>query len=292
MNKNIIKKKRPFMYWISALLFLALSGCVDLKAIRSFSEISSESATYRSFTDDYVGSMKRQKNYQSENNRAKLDTIIKIRESQCTLVMELHKEVFSYMKVLGELSSDEIISYDKSFNAMVIARPAKQNENGGQYLKKEQIDAFNALAKLLAKATSDSYRKRKLKEIIASSNKDFMIVIGALKNFIESGYIESLTNERIATNNYYQTIINTAIENPPQHAAIAILKDMLNEKIDGIDEKKHAAELYVKILNTIGEGHQFLYDKRSIISSKQTLFTIRRYGNDISTLYNTITKLK
>lgn len=294
MKGSSVKKHQKIKGLISVLLFLSLvlSGCVDLKAIRAFSEISSESTTYTTFTDDYVKSVERQKRYQDEKQFVKLDKIIKEREAQRPALLAIHKEVSNYMSALGKLASDEIIIYDKSLDGMSEKIGTIKDKDGNQVFKKEQIDAFGALSKLLSKAATDAYRQTKLKEIIKSSNKDFQIVIATLKQYIEIGYIESLANEKVAVEKYYNTVIKTAKYNPPQQAAIELVLDKFIERKDAIDTKKKAAESYIKILNKIAEGHQLLYDKRADISSEELLATIEGYGKDISTLYKAVKELK
>jgi hypothetical protein len=267
---------------ISVLLFLSLvlPGCADLKSIRAFSEISAESTTYTTFTDDYVKSVERQKRYQDESQAGKLDEIRKEREAQRPALLAMHKSVSTYMSALGELASDEIISYDKSLDDMSDKIGTIKDKHGNQVFKKEQIDALGALSKLLSKAATDAYRQNKLKEIIASSNKDFQIVITTLKQYIEIGYIGSLDNEKVAVEKYYNTVIATAKHNPPQQAAVELVLDKFIERKDAIDTKNKAAESYIKILNKISEGHQLLYDRRADISSEQLLATIKGYGKD------------
>ncbi|MBI5875021.1 MAG: hypothetical protein HZB81_04125, partial [Deltaproteobacteria bacterium] len=144
MNKYL----QSYQGLISLLLFLSLvlSGCADLKSIRAFSEISSESTAYTSFTDDYVKSVERQKRYQDASHYEKLDEIIKEREAQRSALLAIHKGVSDYMSALGELASDEIISYDKSLVEMSQTMETIKDKDGNQVFKKEQIDAFGDLS--------------------------------------------------------------------------------------------------------------------------------------------------
>lgn len=85
MKRCSVNKHQKIIGSFSILLFFALLlfGCVDLKAIRAFSGISSDAATYTTFTDDYVKSVERQKRYQSgEEQLNQLDKIMKEREAQ------------------------------------------------------------------------------------------------------------------------------------------------------------------------------------------------------------------
>jgi hypothetical protein len=292
MKERPARRPQKLNWLFSFLLIfpLAVSGCVDLKAIRAFSEISSQSATYTTFTNDYVRSIERLKRYQQEDQQKNLDTIIKEREAQRPVLLAIHKEISAYMNALAKLSSDNIISYDNSLDEMSKKMETIKDENGKQLFKKDEVDAYGGLAKLLAKAATDSSRQKGLKKIIESSNKDFQIIIALLKKSIEIGYVQSLKDEKVAVNKYYENIMETAKLNPDQQAGIKLLSI---EKQNAIDTKRKTAESYVKILNKIGEGHQLLYDKRSEIkSSKQLRVAMKVYEKDISTLYKAVKELK
>ncbi|MFH0771540.1 MAG: hypothetical protein V1933_02850 [Candidatus Omnitrophota bacterium] len=272
---------------------LALCGCADLKSIRDFSDISSESAIYTAFAGDYVKSLERQKGYQScAEEKEKLDKIIERRKAQLSGLLAIHKEVSDYMSALGQLASDEIISYDKSLDEMHKKMEKIKDENGKPIFEKKDMDAFGALSKLLAKAATDAYRQNKLKEIIGLANNDFQELITALKKCVEGGYIESLKNEEEAVKKYYGKILKTAENNPPQDAAIELLRDRFVEKKDAVDAKINAAESYVKILDKIGKGHQLLYDDRNDISSRLLLSNIKGYSKDISNLYKSVKEIR
>ncbi len=269
---------------------LIVSGCVDLKAIRAFSEISSQSATYTNFTDDYVRSIERQKSYQQEDRQKNPDAIIKEREAQRLVFLAIHKEISAYMTTLASLSSNNVISYDHSLDEMAKKMEAIKGENEKNFFKKGEVDAFKSLARLLAKATTNSYRRKDLKQFIELSNKDFQIIIGLLKRFIEIDYIGSLESEKVAVKKYYEDFIKNAKLNPDQQIGIEFLS---TDRQNAIETKRKGAESYEKILNKIGEGHQLLYDKRSEIeSSKQLMVTMKVYEKDISALYKTLKELK
>lgn len=273
------------------LLFLSC-GCANLKAIRAFSAVSAESAAYSAFTEDYVNTIERQKRYQSEGQLARLEAIIKERNAQRPGLLAIHKELCDYMNALGHLAADELVVFDESLNELAKEIKGIKDQSGYPAFKKESVDAFGALSRLLAKAATDAYRQKKLKDIIGSSNKDFQIVIGTLGEFFEIGYLESLAAERVAVEKYYRTVISTAEHQPPQQAAVELVKEIFYERKDAIDAKEKGAVTYLKILTKIAKGHQLLFDGRNKLSSDQLLATVRSYGNDISNLYSAVIALR
>lgn len=254
--------------------------------------MSAESVAYTAFTEDYANTIERQKRYQSEGQLAHLDEIIKERNAQRPGLLAIHKELCDYMNAVGNLAADELVVFDSSLNELAKEIKGIKDKSGDPAFNKEQVGAFGAISKLLAKAATDAYRQKKLKEIIGSSNKDFQIVIGTLGQFIETGYLESLANERTAVEKYYRTVISTAEHQPPQQAAIELVKERFYERKDAIDAREKAAVTYLKILTKIAKGHQLLFDGRNKLSSDQLLATIHSYGNDISNLYSAVITLR
>lgn len=282
-----VKKKNWRLFLplsLTALIFL--SACADLKSIRRFADTSADSVGYTSLSREYLTSIERQKRYQEEKYHAKLDELSKKRKEQEPALLGLHMGVEEYMSALGALASDELVSYNKSLDSFA------DGIKTTRLIKDNEADAFAALTKLIAKAATDAYRQKKLKQLIGDSNKDFQIVIGAMKELVGRAFIESLDNEEISAEKYYKEIIKIAEAAPPQQASIELVRDKWLQKKDEIEAKKQACNLYVETLSKIGEGHLLLFDKRDQLSSKQLLDTINSYGKDVSKLYNKIKDLK
>lgn len=269
---------------LAALVFLA--ACADLKLIRKFADTSADSAGYTSLSADYPKSIERQKRYQEEKHHAQLDKEFQKRKEQQPALLGLHKGVKEYMSALGALASDELVSYDKSLDSL--AGDIKKTK----LIDEAKADAFAALTKLITKAATDMYRQRKLKQLIADSNRDFQIVIGAMSDIVGQDFVSSLDNESVAVDKYYKEIVTIADKAPPQQAAVELVKETWREKKDELEAKKQACGLYVKTLKKIGEGHQLLFDNQDKLSSKQLLDSINSYSKDVSELYKKIKDLK
>ena len=82
----------------SALLLLGLTqGCVDLKAIQDFANISAESAEYTTLVYNYLDFPDRQKRYQPENRHAQLDAMAQERLARKTELLLRHHVIEEYM---------------------------------------------------------------------------------------------------------------------------------------------------------------------------------------------------
>ncbi|MCR4289673.1 MAG: hypothetical protein NUV86_05365 [Candidatus Scalindua sp.] len=271
---------------VSLAAAVLLSACADLKSIRKFADISADSAGYTSLSADYPKSIERQKRYQEEKYHAQLDKEFQRRKAQQPALLALHKGVEEYMSALGALASDELISYDKSVDSL--AGEIKK----AKLIDDTKADAFASLTKLIAKAATDSYRQRKLKQLIGDSNKDFQTVIGAMSDIVGQGFVSSLDNEEVAVDKYYKEIVTIADKAPPQQAAVELVKEKWRGKKDEVEAKKQACSIYVKTLKTIGQGHQLLFDNKDKLSTKQVLDSINSYGKEVSDLYKKIKDIK
>ena len=276
--KNIRFNGRIFVVFI----FLALiTGCANLTAIREFADISAQSADYTGLVDNYVESPVRQKWYQPDSMHESLETTNKQRQEQKERLKLRHMLIEEYMDALGQLAADEIVTYNKEIDAL--GKAVQQNK----FLDKKEAAAFSAISKVLVKAVSDNWRRRKLKNLVDKSNDSFQIVVGSLKKIVDEGFSGDIENERLAINKYYKGIIVQSNEK----ACIAVLNEWRELKNSKIEERKKAIKDYSTILNKISRGHQDLYDNRKKMSRKELLAQMRHYAKDIGTLYISIKNL-
>jgi protoporphyrinogen oxidase len=268
---------------LAVLVFLA--ACADLKSIRKFADISADSAGYTALSVDYVKSIEREKRYQEEKFHKDLDEKIKKRKEQQPALLGLHKGVEEYMKAIGALAADELVSYDKSIDS--IAEDVKKTK----LVEDKVTDAFSAIIKIITKAATDAYRQRELNRIISESNKDLQIVLTAMINIVELDFVSSLENEKVAIEKFYKEIVIVSEKAPPQQASIQLLRETWQKKQDEIETKEQSCIVYSRTLKKIAEGHQLLFDNRDKLSSRQVLDLINNYSNDISNLLKSVTNL-
>ncbi len=287
-DEQMKAKTKRWTLFLPAILagLVFLSACADLKSIRVFADKSADLAGYTSLSADYPRSVERQKRYQEEKYHAKLDEELQKRNAQQPALLALHKGVEEYMSALGALASDELVSCDQSVDAL--AGEIKK----AKLIDDSKADAFASLTKLIAKASTDLYRQKKLKQIIGEANNDFQTVIIALSDIVGKDFTSSLDNEAVAVDKYYKKIITIAEKAPPQQAAIELLKERWQERRDEVKVKREACVLYVKTLKSIGEGHQMLFDNKDHLSTKQVANSINAYSKEVSALYKQIKELK
>jgi len=151
--------------FFSGLLLLGLTqGCMDLKAIQGFANISAESAEYTTLVDNYLDFPNRQKRYQPENQHARLDAMAQDRMTRKTKLLLRHEIIEEYMEALGELAADGIVDQTKELSQLTTALQTQAGTSP------KETDAFEKIAGVLTKVVRDGWRKRQLQELIKPSN--------------------------------------------------------------------------------------------------------------------------
>jgi len=271
--------KPSFRSSLSLLLFIALSGCANLQAVREFALVSSASAEYTELVSDYAASPLRQKEFQPERTHASLDQMAVVREAQKTDLLAIHTLIAEYMDSLGHLAADEIVVFDREYD--LFASELRNSE----ILGAKEVDAYARIAKILTSAAADGWRKRKLAKIIGETNDDFQIVAGALSLIVDKDFRASLENEKIAVAKHYGGIIAEAKANPPQGAGIAAVIEIMKERLASVDSGIEAIDTYTAILQKIAAGHQQLYDGRKCLAKKALFKDLKRQSKELRKAY-------
>ena len=205
-DRRIISKVIPWqglVVWL--ILGLVFSGCADLSAIRQFSTSSTEAENYTRIIDDSVNIQERMKYYQAQKDIADFEKFKKEMEQLKPGLLALNKVVSAYMKALGDLASDEVISYNTPLNNLKGEVENSSLVKGG-LVTKQTVDAFAALAELISKAATDAYRRNKIQEVIGKANTPIQTILSDQKKIVE-GYKLYLILELTYVRAYYGQII-------------------------------------------------------------------------------------
>jgi hypothetical protein len=298
---------------IAALLVwtLFLSSCVELESIRKFAETSAvvgqkfpvlSSDVYGSCTRKYKYRFYRDVNFnasqigdidklQQEANLEGLTTTAppgavqaekdcrRFKEIAPSVVL-LNKALVEYMKTMGDLAADDLTSYDKKLDALATA------VSDGSFFNDTEVTAGKSLAKFVLDATTNFYRRKKLKTAIETRNGDVKTLTDALKRFVGQNYILALQDEQRQLDNYHKANIQEHQDRAGNADPLAVTsaKTMWDAERQRLQERISAAEAYVKILDNVAQGHQKLYDSRNNLDTKETRQTALQYARAIEGL--------
>jgi len=266
----------------SSLLLLGLTqGCVDLKAIQDFANISAESAEYTALVDNYVEFPNRQKRYQPADRHAQLDAMAQERMTRKTELLLRHEIVEEYMEALGQLAADEIVDQSEELSQLTTNLQSQADTNPAE------TEAFGKIAGILTKAVSDGWRKRQLQELIEQANDPLQTILKSLKQIVVDGFGGDDQNEQFAIQSYYRTKI--AQSNDP--AGIAALMEWQELRVADLSNHTQTIQTYATLLDEVSEGHQKLFDERNDLANAQLLQQIQQSVKELKDLLDTIKKI-
>jgi hypothetical protein len=266
----------------SSLLLLGLTqGCVDLKAIQDFANISAESAEYTTLVDNYVDFPNRQKRYQSEDRHAQLEAMAQERLSQKIELLLRHHVIEEYMEALGKLAADEIVDQSEELSQLTTKLQSQAGTSPAE------TEAFGKIAGVLTNAIGNKWRKRQIQELIERSNGPLQIILKSLKQIVVEGFGGDDQNEQFAIQSYYRTKL--AQSNDP--AGIAALIEWQERREKNLADHTQSIQAYSAILGKISEGHQKLYDERNDLAKAQLIKQIKKSVKELKDILDSIKKI-
>lgn len=168
--------------WVVLVLITSLGSCAPaLTSVNNFSKTAS--AGIQKYEDiGYSFS-------QHCIDRCRLEslkdfTIKRVMECQCDLYKKadsvtllLYSAVKGYFNGLAQLSGNEIIDY--SFDAL--KKSLTEGTFGEVEINSEHVNAYSNISKILLRATTDAYRKNKIKIYIAEANAPLKVLLDKLR---------------------------------------------------------------------------------------------------------------
>ena len=259
------------------LIAVALVGCVDLTAIRRFADQAAETASYSELTHYYVSHYERINRYikVKPEDMPKQAADAEKRQKQEQPLLGLQRGLVEYLNALAALASDQAVNYDQSLKGLA------DELKDSKLVADSRADAFHSISTLLAKAATDGYRRKKLKDFITQGNAPVQKLIDGLTNIVGVQFVREIDNERGAIEGYYAKIIAKATENDP---AVALVEDKKASDLEQIRARQAACGAYVAAMTKIAQAHQELYDRRDRLANAETLTLMYGYSQDVIAL--------
>lgn len=301
---------------------LLQTSCVDLSAIRKFTEVSSEAGKhFPGLANDFYRSCMQQRYYQAvaQNQfdaqaiesftRALIDpddpeirpgpptiAITKcqpFRADQENLI-KANKVLVSYLQTMGELAADDLTSYDKSLDGL------NKSFVSSKFLNQDTANAVIKLAGVVINVVTEGYRRRQLAKVIGEYNRDVRTLAFGLGRAVNL-YLVQLNNERDQMRSYYKKSIlsyadfanfqvrpRTASGGQPVVARnplpIVAVKQQWDAEEAKLQAKLDAANAYKQILYNIADGHQSLYRNRDRLNAKDVIQAALAYAKTAESL--------
>jgi hypothetical protein len=251
-----------------------LAACVDLSEVAKFAAISeTANSSFPGLVADIQASCERRANHSPEDKRQEVLAHCKSLGTSEDGLLQAQQVLLNYIEALKNLSSDQTITYGEKLDAL----PDALSQSG---LDDTQVKATTGLAKAIADAAIDGYRRKELGKLVGQTNGDIKTVTRALKKVIAGGYVTDLGLEEEAINAFFQTNLTEFGKQEPLTALL--VRREWTEDLDAVQKRKDAAQAYGKVMDSIAAGHQKLYDSRG---SWSTAELIKQLGPEISDIY-------
>ena len=272
---------------ILGVTLLALAACLDLGPIKEYAALSKQaSAGYSGIVEDMYQSCLRSAEYDPPANGDTPETHCAEWKAVQPGLLHAEATLQDYLVALGKLAGDDKISYDKNIDAL-----KKECEGlkigGNAVFTSTQADAISGIAGFLVKAATADYRRRELARTISAQNENVKTVTTALKDIVGHDYETRLQNEQIAVE-AFQVRLERASD---QSLAVEIGKREARHRLLDIQQKKEAADSYVKTLDLIAKGHQQLFDNVKNLGSKSLAQSLWDDATEMAPLLHKIQKV-
>lgn len=270
------------------LLTVVLSSCVNLKHVNDFSSSSLKSV--KKFEEiNYSFKQNCLDNCQDKKiNDLRLkaqDCDCKLNEKADSITLLIYNSVRGYLDGLTSLSDNDLTSYKMD----ALTKALTEGNFGSIKIEKEQVEAYSKISKILLKAFTDEYRKRKIKEYVTSANEPLKVLITFLDFNLSSNLIGNLKVQKKSVEDYsFELLKDSSLSTIEKRKVI----EDYYRRINLIETKEKELLTYSKSLKKIIEGHQKLADNIESLSKDEIKEALTQYASDIQDIISEFNKLK
>lgn len=268
--------------------FVFLNSCVSLKEVHEFSDSSlSGVKNYENLTLDF-------ETVCSEHCRIdKLQELdLDFEDCDCSessdadsVTLILYNTVKNYFDGLSKLSDNELTSYktDELTTALT------ENDFGDIKIDKSQVESYSKISKILLKAFTDEYRKKKIAIYVQDAQDPLMILLDALNTNLSKNLVGKVKTFKGKLKSYYFDIKNdNSISDIDKRNS---LKEY-SQQLQTIELWEKEIKSYSKAINKIKEGHTDLAKNIKNIKEDEVRALLSQYATDIESIKSEINKLK
>jgi hypothetical protein len=271
------------------LFVIGLNGCVNLKSVNNYSSSSSkgikkfEEINY-SFSRHCIDKCQFEaiRNFEIKRD-IECDCDGYKKADRVTLL--IYNSIKGYFDGLTNLSNNDLTDYN--FDAL--NKSLTKGDFGDIKIEKEQEEAYSKISKILLKATTDVYRKKKLKIYIEEANDPLQILLKKFQFITQKNLEDELKFKKERLYAYYKEMnLNNTLSDYEKGKATMDYYQQLSD----INSKQKQIDAFAKSLKAIADGHQKLYDNRNKITAKELKGLLTQYASDIQDLNSEFNKLK
>ncbi len=272
---------------ISLLAFFT-SACVHLKEIKVYAEKSV--GGIKKFEDLHMGfqqycmescALEPMRRFDIKRT---LDCNCSIYKTADSVNLVIYQSLKKYFDGLVDLSDND--KSKNAFNALQNALTA--GEFGSMQINDNDVKAYGTIANILFRASTDVYRKRKLKMYIEEANDALQVLLKKFQFIQEQNLGGELNIKKEKLYAYFKELsLNARLsEYEKGHAT----KDYYDQ-LGAINQQQAQIKSFCNVLKSMALGHQQLYEKRNQLNTKAIQAEIKQYAADIQDFTAAFNKL-
>ena len=249
------------------LLWLALAGCANLKAVNNYASTAAKSVQQ---FDDIGYSFKKHCTDRCEFEAIRKLEIKLANTCPCGTYLQadsvtriIYTSLHNYFVQLANLSNNELTSY----NTDALKTALTEGTFGDISINKNQVQAYSKISTILLRVATDAHRSKKIKQYIAEANEPLQVLISSLHFIVQKNLMGELTFKKNKVYTFYTQLLDTSLNAPlttyeKHNAATAYYLQQAD-----IEKQQQRMEIYAASLLEIASGHQKLYDSRNTLTA-------------------------
>jgi hypothetical protein len=275
-----------------AALLLLTSACADLAAVQDYAKASASVPGYDEATKEFGSHFTRVEVYLDEKGRKTAQALAPAREQAVPALLAVHKNLQTYMLVLGKLAGAQTFNLDKQTEGLqkaVVAFPPFG-------LDADTANAAGTLGRLAAKWVLLGIQQQYVIELVTEADPSIQTVTAGMRRIVEF-YGKTLANERREVEAVYEhnrLFISAAYPSvsPSRERLLAVLsEDHFREKATEFTARAAKLGELDKALEKIAYGHAELRRNVNNLSSREFATALKAIAQDIWAAKGQIDKL-
>ncbi|MGI9547264.1 MAG: hypothetical protein ACR2MM_08515 [Flavobacteriaceae bacterium] len=271
-------------------LSILLSNCIDLKSVNNYASTSLKGIEkYEEIDYSFMEHCLDRCEYELVKKNI-IEREVKC--DDCGIFKEadkatniIYRRIRGYFDALESLTNNELTDYD--FDDL--SNALKKGDFEGIQIEDEEVNAAAKIGNIILRASTDIYRKNKVKVYVGEANTDIQILLKKFQEIIDANLAELLSFKSDDIHGYYRRVVlDTMNSNFIKGRATYLYYQELSE----IRKRQKKIRAYAKSINKIAKGHQELYDNRNNMTQKEFKTLISGYAGDIKNIVSEFNKLK
>lgn len=257
---------------------LILGSCVNLRHIGEFSEtaidgIGQYETLATSFSEVCLQDGRQESIRTFDIHSTDYDCVQNQKADSITQV--IYKATRSYFYGLSDLSQNELTKYRTDDLTQTLATgdfgPVKLNET--------DVKAYSDISKLLLRAFTDGFRRKKIKEYVTQAHGPLLKLLQFLEDNLEGNLSGKLNVRKSSLKNFYFDFIKDKKLSDYERTKFA--EDYF-DRITEITAKQKELEAFSEILKDIKKGHTTLYNHVGHMTDEEVRAALASYGRQMS----------